>query len=50
MASPIFTPPGSFDPRKGAMETTGAILMRARKNSVSTDIGGTPGKLNTKLT
>jgi hypothetical protein len=50
MASPIFTPPGSFEPKNGAVETTGAILIRAKKKRVKTEMGGIPGMLRRKLT
>jgi len=50
IASPIFTPPGSFEPKNGAVETTGAILIKLKKKRVKTEMGGIPGILRTKLT
>lgn len=50
IARPILTPFGSFDPKKGAMATTGATRIKARKKKVSAVRGEIPGRLKTKLT
>lgn len=39
IASPIFTPPGSFAPKKGAIATIGAMRMRPKKKRVMTAAG-----------
>ena len=41
MRRPILTGAGVFDPKKGAMETTGAILHIPKPNRASVEIGAT---------
>jgi hypothetical protein len=48
IASAILVLPGNFDPKKGAIDTMGAIRMSPKRKIFKIDIGGRLGKLRTK--